>query len=36
MKGLLVEWLSRFESPSLETVTARPTLSEAQAAGERW
>lgn len=35
MRGLLVEWLSRAESPSLETVKARPIFSEALTAGGR-
>lgn len=35
MKGLLVEWLSRVKSPSLETVKARPIFPEAQHLRER-
>ena len=36
MKALLVEWLSRVASPSLETVKARPIFSQAQNPVQRW
>lgn len=34
MKGLLVEWLARVQSPSLEGVKARPVMSEAKTDGK--